>query len=395
MSPEPMKRALVIVLDSVGIGHAPDAAEFGDEGADTVGHIREAVTRFAVPTLDAAGLPACEALAAGRPEPHSADAGPPRLSWGCLTERSPGKDTTIGHWELAGAAPTRPFATFERFPDTLVEELEAAAGATFLGNYRQSGTLILDELGQEHLETGKPILYTSTDSVIQIAAHEDVLPPGELHGMCRRCREVADRWDVGRVIARPFAGEPGLFIRTGNRRDISMTPPPTVLNRLSENGVETVGVGKIGDIFAGSGLEADHHTANNEEGCDLIDRLLAETLDRPQLIVANLVDFDSLFGHRRDPEGYADALEAFDAWLAGLLPRLDPSLLLVITADHGNDPTWRGTDHTRERVPLLVNEPLSPRSLGLRDTYADVAASLAEWFGVPSQGLGGTSFLAP
>ncbi len=382
------RQALLVVLDSVGVGHAPDAGAFGDEGADTLGHIRAAVPDLSLPHLDAAGLSAAADLAAGRD--HQ---GAPGMSWGCLTERSAGKDTVTGHWELAGAIVGEPFATHERFSDALVAEMESLAGTAFLGNCSRSGTVILDELGPEHLRSGKPILYTSADSVIQIAAHESVVPVKRLHEMCRRLRPLADRERIGRVIARPFEGSPGAFRRTAHRHDFAMRPPETVLDRLRAAGVETVGVGKIGDIFSGEGLADSLPTESNADGCATIDRLLAERPARPRFVFANLVDFDSLYGHRRDPAGYARALAEFDAWFAGLPARLGPHDLAIVTADHGNDPTWRGTDHTRERVPLLLSAPFSPRCLGVRETFADVAATLADWFGAPRQGLAGTPFL--
>ncbi len=384
-----MKRALLIVLDSVGIGHAPDAAKFGDQGANTLGHIRETVPGFSIPTLDQAGLVCAEALAAGKPVPDS----PTSMSFGSLIERSAGKDTTAGHWEMAGAPVIEPFSTFDRFPDELVAEMEVASGVSFIGNYAQSGTTILEELGEEHLRTGHPILYTSADSVIQIAAHESTTPLESLYRICRACRKIADRERIGRVIARPFTGVIGSFVRTKNRHDFSLVPPATVLTRLSESGVHTIGVGKINDIFAGAGIESSYPTADNNEGCAVIDQQLAATHRTPHLIFANLVDFDMHFGHRRDPQGYADALESFDRWFNSLLPRLNDDILVMITADHGNDPTWHGTDHTREQVPLLVRAPGLPRNLGVRKSYADIAASLADWFEISAEGLAGESFL--
>lgn len=373
-----MKQALLIVLDSVGIGHAPDAAEFGDEGANTLRHIRETVPGFILPNLDAAGLGACEQLAAGeRPDQPAA------LSFGCLTEVSPGKDTVTGHWELAGVVLDHAFATFTRFPDALFQEMEELAGVSFLGNYARSGTVILEELGEEHLRTGRPILYTSADSVIQIAAHESVIPVTRLHQICEALRPLADRERIGRVIARPFVGEPGDFRRTCNRHDFAMRPPRTLLNDLEAAGIETIGVGKIGDIFSGSGLSQSHPTKSNADGCEWMDRLLGEHPAGPRLIFTNLVDFDSLYGHRRDPEGYSNALLEFDAWFGSLLPRLSADTLLIVTADHGNDPTWTGTDHTRERVPLLVKEPASPRNLGIGNSFAEVAEILRDWFEIP------------
>jgi phosphopentomutase len=383
-----VKQALLLILDSVGIGHAPDAADFGDEGANTLGHLRETIPGFSLLHLEVAGLSSCEEFAAGRhPDKNTT------LSYGCLTEQSAGKDTVTGHWEIAGACLEVPFATQDHFPEALVAEMEAACGVTFIGNDAQSGTVILDELGVEHLRTGHPILYTSADSVIQIAAHESIIPIERLYEICRHLRLIADRERIGRVIARPFTGEPGAFRRTANRHDFAMAPPATILNRLSDAGIDTIGVGKISDIFSGSGIGRSYPTANNAEGCATMDTLLDEEASRPRLIFTNLVDFDSLYGHRRDPAGYARALLEFDEWFGTLLPRLDDETLLIITADHGNDPTWTGTDHTRERVPLLVKMPGVARSLDVRTSFADVAATLAEWFGVSGEGLAGTSFL--
>jgi phosphopentomutase len=384
-----VKEALLIVLDSAGIGHAPDAADFGDAGANTLGHIRETIPGFALPNLDAAGLAAAEAIAAGRSSSQ------PRGGFvaGCLTERSAGKDTVTGHWEMAGVTLTDPFTTFEKFPASLVKEMEAITGVSFLGNYARSGTVILEELGEEHLRTGRPILYTSADSVIQVAAHEEIIPVPRLYEICTKLRTLADRERIGRVIARPFIGSVGAFQRTGNRHDFSLQPPRTILNVLSEAGVEPIGVGKIGDIFSGSGLSRSLPTSGNEDGCEVMDKLLLQRAEQPRLIFTNLVDFDSLYGHRRDPAGYAAALIDFDRWFGTLTPKLRDDQLLILTADHGNDPTWTGTDHTRERVPLLVRGAGISRDPGCRDTFADVAATLAKWFGIAESGLKGRSFL--
>lgn len=379
-----MKEAVLIVLDSVGIGHAPDAGDFGDAGADTLGHIRETRPDLHLPHLGAAGLFHAAALAAGPPTPDKTTT----FSWGCLTERSAGKDTVTGHWEIAGQVTETPFATFERFPDALVEEMEALCDVHFIGNYARSGTVILEELGTEHLRTGHPILYTSADSVIQVAAHEALVPLPRLHAICEALRLLADRERIGRVIARPFTGSPGAFVRTAGRHDFAMRPPPTILNQLKSAGVEVVGVGKIGDIFSGSGLSRSLPTRDNAEGCACIADLTETGPERDRLLFANLVDFDSLYGHRRDPAGYAAALERFDAWLGPWLETLPPEVLVILTADHGNDPTWSGTDHTRERVPLLVREPGPVRCLGIGESFTVVAARLAEWFGVGKEKSG-------
>lgn len=364
-------RALLLVLDSVGCGRAPDAAAYGDGGADTLGHIYEAMPGFSLPALERLGL----AALMGRP-----DVDKPAASWGRMRERSAGKDTTTGHWEMAGVILDRPFPVFEHFPETLIAAIEREAGVRFIGNCPRSGTAILDELGPEHLRTGNPILYTSADSVMQIAAHESVIPLPRLYAICEIARRHCDAWRIGRVIARPFSDEPGNFRRTSGRHDYSMMPPRTVLNALGEAGHAVHGIGKIRDIFAGSGISAGTPTSGNAEGMEFIARLWTE---HRGLLFANLVDFDMLFGHRRNVAGYAGALREFDSWLPAFLDRTTPDDLVIITADHGNDPTWHGTDHTREEVPLLVIHGACPRALGTRSTFADVAATLAQFFGLP------------
>ncbi|HEY1121417.1 MAG TPA: phosphopentomutase [Haloferula sp.] len=345
-----MKRALVIVLDSVGCGGAKDAASYGDEGADTLGHLfdREGLE---LPNLSKLGL--LRVLGRGEIETLS------NASAVIMSEASAGKDTTTGHWELAGCVLDEPFDTFEAFPQDLLDEI----GGPFLGNKAASGTEILIELGEEHLRAGYPIVYTSADSVLQLAAHEERYGLEKLWDLCKRAREVLDRRGIriGRVIARPFLGDSAAtFKRTSNRHDYSLMPPETMLGRLQAAGVETIGVGKISDIFAGSGISESHPTTSNADGMAVVEKLWAEGRPQPHLIFANLVDFDMLFGHRRDPGGYAQCLREFDAWLGGFLPEIGDDFLLI-TADHGNDPYHPGTDHTRERVPLLtVNAPQSP-----------------------------------
>ncbi|HSH38437.1 MAG TPA: phosphopentomutase [Chthoniobacterales bacterium] len=394
-------RALLIVLDSVGVGNAPDAESYGDVGANTLGHIFEQRPDLALPNLCSLGLKrilpvAGDAVPGGFVATSRASRGQrPQLqsaSYGRMQERSAGKDTTTGHWEIAGALLEEPFATFKRFPNELVQPIERDAGVQFIGNYAASGTTVLEELGREHVATGKPILYTSADSVLQIAAHEEVIPIEQLYAICEAARKHADGAQIGRVIARPFIGEPGSFKRTARRHDYSMKPPRTVLDALSDSGVSVVGVGKISDIFAGQGVTQSFPTASNAEGMARMAELWKE--QRDGLIFANLVDFDMLFGHRRDVTGYAAALEEFDAWLGPFLSRVTPDDLVIITADHGNDPTFRGTDHTREQVPLFVLDGSESRDLGTRETFADVAATLAAYFGVPNWPTG-TSFLRP
>ena len=361
-------RALLLILDSVGCGHAPDAAAYGDEGADTLGHLFAAQPTLALPTLFSLGLGKIMGLPAATPT----------ASYGRMRERSAGKDTTTGHWEIAGVILDRPFATYTKFPPALLHAIEREVGVTFLGNYPQSGTTILDELGPEHLRTGHPILYTSADSVLQIAAHESLIPLSRLYEICAIARRHADAFRIGRVIARPFTGQPGAFTRTAGRHDFSAIPPRTVLNALADAGLPVHGVGKISDIFAGSGLTRSTPTASNAAGMAALDTLWSEKRDG--LIFANLVDFDMHFGHRRDVPGYARALAEFDAWLPFFLPKVAPDDLLIITADHGNDPTFPGTDHTREEVPLLVLHAARTHDLGTRQTFADIAATLAGFF---------------
>ena len=345
-----MKRVLCIVLDSVGCGHAPDAAAYGDAGADTLGHLFAKVPGFALPNLARLGLYEILGLP-GETKIH------PDASWARLTEKSAGKDTTTGHWELMGCGLDEAFATFESFPADLVTQLEKRGGVEFIGNIASSGTGILQRLGEEHLRTGKPILYTSADSVLQIAAHEEAFGLERLWGLCQTARVLLDERGlrVGRVIARPFLGDSAEnFTRTGNRHDYSLTPGETVLNRLQAAGVTTIGVGKISDIFAGSGISESHPTKSNADGMAVIGRLWQEQREEPHFIFANLVDFDSLYGHRRDPAGYAACLREFDRWLGGFIGRILPGDLVILTADHGNDPYHPGSDHTREQVPVLT-----------------------------------------
>ena len=374
-------RALVLVLDSVGIGHAPDAAKYGDEGANTLGHIFARVPALRLPNLVALGL---SKILNGN------DSSKSLASYGKMQERSAGKDTTTGHWEIAGAIVDVPFAVFETFPNELVAAIEREAGVQFIGNYARSGTTILEELGSEHVRTRHPILYTSADSVLQIAAHEEILPVEKLYELCRIARRHADNLRIGRVIARPFVGK-DKFTRTENRHDFSMKPPPTVLNAICKARIPVIAVGKISDIFAGEGISESHPTKSNSDGMDKIDNLWSK-LERG-FIFANLVDFDMLYGHRRDVAGYAQALMELDEWIGGFIKNVAPDDLVVITADHGNDPTFRGTDHTREQVPLFVLHNRESRDLGTRSTFADAAPSLTDFFKLEPW-MAGESFLA-
>jgi phosphopentomutase len=364
-----MKRALLLVLDSVGCGNAPDAAAYGDAGADTLGHILREMPQLNIPNLSRLGL---SAILQG--------SGEGAALWGRMRERSAGKDTTTGHWEIAGAILEEPFATFESFPPEIVEPIEREAGVTFIGNYAASGTDILVQLGAEHVVTGKLILYTSADSVIQIAAHEEVVPLERLYEICKIARRTADEFKIGRVIARPFVGSDDDWKRTSNRHDYSMLPPRTVLNALTDARVAVTGIGKISDIFAASGITKSRPTKSNQDGMRTIDELWRGAQDG--LMFANLVDFDMLYGHRRDVIGYGRALEEFDLWLGGFLPQIQRDDLVIITADHGNDPTFAGTDHTREEVPVILVSEGRSGAVGTRGTFADVAATVAKYFGV-------------
>jgi phosphopentomutase len=347
-----MPRALVIVLDSVGCGQAPDAEEYGDLGANTLGHLYERIPDFHLPHLESIGLAALLNLP-NPPQPL------PGFTATRLTSHAAGKDTTSGHWELMGYMLTSPFDTFTSFPDDLVDELSQRCHTGFLGNTTASGTEIITRLGPAHLETGKPILYTSADSVMQIAAHEESFGLTRLWDVCQTARTLLNERNIriGRVIARPFTGNPATgFHRTPNRHDYSIIPGETSLNLLQTSGITTIGIGKISDIFAHSGIDQSHPTKSNAEGMATIDHLWNDppTPD-DHFLFANLVDFDALYGHRRDPSGYADCLRAFDTWLGTFLPRILPNDLVLITADHGNDPCHTGTDHTREQVPLLAH----------------------------------------
>ena len=384
-----INRVFLIVLDSVGIGSLPDAAAYGDEGANTLGHVAERLGGLKLPRLAALGLGNILPLPGVPPAPA------PRASWGRMAELARGKDTLAGHWEMMGLALEKPFSLFPRgFPPDLLAEFKRRTGVSgVLGNKAASGTEIIAELGAEHVRTGFPIVYTSADSVFQIAAHEDVIPLPALYEMCGRTRAVCDPWMIGRVIARPFVGLPGSFVRTANRRDYSMSPPgKTALDVLRRSGWPVTGIGKIENIFAGQGIGCSRPSHDNAEGMALV-RAEVATADRG-LIFANLVDFDMLYGHRNDIAGYGAALEAFDRELGDLLPEFGTGDMLVITADHGCDPAYPGTDHTREYVPLLVYGPgLPARALGVRRTFADVGASVLDAFGLKPE-CPGQSFMS-
>ena len=383
------KRAIVIVMDSVGIGEMPDADVYGDRGSNTLGNIARRVPLH-LPTLRALGLDRLVALGGSPPN------GDARAAIGRMAEASAGKDSVTGHWEMMGIVLDRPFPTFPHgFPPDVIDVFSRRTGRSVIGNKAASGTAIIDELGPEHMRTGALIVYTSADSVFQIAAHENVVPVPELYKACEIAYEiVGEGLGVGRVIARPFVGAPGRFTRTANRHDYALPPSGnTLLDRLKAMGLPVVAIGKIKDLFAGRGVTAAVHTASDREGMDAVERQMTET-DRG-LIFANLVDFDSQFGHRNDVEGYARNLEAFDERLARVLPLLRPDDLLVVTADHGNDPTTPSTDHSREYVPLLVvgSRVRAGIDVGTRRTFADLGQSLSELFGA-GRLAHGTSFLA-
>jgi phosphopentomutase len=402
-----MPRALLIVLDSVGIGGAEDADEYGDAGADTVGHIAEGCAKgrgdraglrqglLDLPNLTALGLGlACEA-STGRMPPNLAPRGALNGAWGYGVETSKGKDTPSGHWEIAGVPVTFEWGYFPNtqpsFPRELTEALVAQGNLPgILGDKHASGTAIIDELGTEHLRTGKPICYTSVDSVLQIAAHEDAFGLERLYDLCKTARRLCDRHKIGRVIARPFAGtEEAGFKRTGNRKDFASPPPAeTILDIFTKAGRNVITVGKIGDIFAhrGTGNEVKPH---GNEACLTAAIEALRNLPDGGFVFVNLVDFDTEFGHRRDIPGYAAALEAFDRRVPEIASVLQDGDIAIITADHGNDPSWRGTDHTREHSPILVLGPgVLPAPIGRRESFADIGATIAAHLDVPAPGAG-------
>ncbi|HEV2558350.1 MAG TPA: phosphopentomutase [Microvirga sp.] len=406
-----MPRALVIVLDSVGIGGAEDAAEYGDAGADTLGHIAEACAAgrgdraglrrgpLDLPNLAALGLGLAGEASTGRMPPNLEPKGPLRGAWGYGVETSKGKDTPSGHWEIAGVPVTFDWGYFPDTQPTFPAELSRALIAAgdlpgILADKHASGTAVIDEFGAEHMRTGKPIVYTSVDSVMQIAAHEETFGLERLYALCRTARPLCDPYRIGRVIARPFVGSPEAgFTRTGNRKDFA-TPPPsdTILDVLTKAGRRVVTVGKIGDIFAhrGTGEEVKPH---GNEACLTAAIDAMRSLPDGGFVFANLVDFDTEFGHRRDVPGYAAALEAFDRRVPEIAAALREGDIAIVTADHGNDPTWRGSDHTREHAPILAFGPgVAPGSIGRRESFADIGATVAEHLDLPAP-LAGRSWL--
>ncbi|WP_163582743.1 phosphopentomutase [Gracilibacillus saliphilus] len=383
-------RIFLIVLDSVGIGEAPDAADFNDIGADTLGHIAEHRNGLHMPYMGKLGLSNIKEIngieKTSKPKAHYTK----------MQEASNGKDTMTGHWEMMGLYIDTPFRTFEQFPEELIKTIEQKTGRKVIGNKPASGTEIIKELGPKHMETGNLIVYTSADSVLQIAAHEEIIPVKELYEICEFCRELTldEKYMIGRVIARPFVGEPGHFERTANRHDYALKPfGYTVMNSLEDGGYDVVALGKITDIYDGEGVTESIRTKDNDDGMDKFIQSMDKSFHGLNFI--NLVDFDAKYGHRRNPDGYAEALEKFDQYLPRVLDKLQEDDLLIITADHGNDPTHHGTDHTREYVPLLVYHHGIDvgKELPVRETFADVGATIADNFKVKRSQYG-KSFLS-
>ena len=385
------KRAVIIVLDGVGIGALPDAAEYGDVGSNTLVNLSRVFDQgLHLPNMAKVGLGNVANIRGVPPDPIASG------GWGKCAEASKGKDTTTGHWEIAGVVSHEPFPTYPNgFPPEVIGEFEQRIGRETLGNYPASGTMVIQELGDEHVATGHPIVYTSADSVFQVAAHEDVVPLEKLYEMCAVARELLNgKHQVGRVIARPFNGDQGAYKRTKNRKDFSLPPPePTLLDYLKDAAWATIGVGKIGDIFDHRGLTSEIHTKTNEEGILATMMQINEAPDG--LIFTNLVDTDMIYGHRNDQAGFKKALETFDHFLPKIMQALHKDDLLILTSDHGVDPTTPGTDHSREYTPLLVYSKRMPKGcdLGTRNSFADTAATVLEFFGVKHK-CPGTSYLS-
>ena len=390
-------RVILITLDGCGIGEMPDAAEYGDVGSNTIANTARALGGLDIPNLQQMGLGNLADIPGVLPNPD------PTASFGVMLEKSRGKDTIIGHWEIAGIITERPFPLYPHgFPPEVISEFERAIGRQILGNYPASGTEIIKQLGEEHMRTGKPIVYTSADSVFQIATHEEVIPVETLYDMCLKAREIlTGEHNVARVIARPFAcaskrspasrsgiGEPGDFHRTANRRDFAVKPPrPTILDSLIKHGFPVIGIGKIGDIFAYQGISQSIHTESDLDGIERTIEVIK--IAKSGLIFTNLVDFDAVYGHRNDPQGFANNLRQFDDHLPAIQAAMRDNDLLIITADHGVDPTTPSTDHSREKVPLLVyGKSHTPRDLGERATFADIAATLSALFHLPPWPIG-------
>ncbi|MEN8153425.1 MAG: phosphopentomutase [Acidobacteriota bacterium] len=383
------KRVILIILDSAGVGAMPDAGKYGDKGANTFKNTADAVGGLSLPNLRKLGMGNIVDIKGVNPVSD------PQAMYGKMAEASNSKDTMAGHWEMMGLITEIPFPLYpDGFPDEIINSFMKVTGVRgILGNRAESGTKIIKELGEEHIKTSFPIVYTSGDSVFQIAAHEDVIPLKTLYDLCESARDICDKYNIGRVIARPFTGEEGNFKRTADRKDYPMVPPgKTVLDILEENNVPVTGIGKIEDIFARRGVPRAIHTKNNSEGM----KVLSDELLRAEkgLIFINLVDFDMLYGHRRDPNGYAGALEEFDRGLGEFINKLRKDDIVMITADHGCDPTFKGTDHTREYVPLLVfGEKILPGNMGIRKTFSDIGISILNYFEIGAGNFPGNSFI--
>ena len=372
-----IKRVILIVMDSVGIGSLPDADKYGDVGSNTLGHIAENVPSFHIPNLIRLGLGNID-MTNQLPKAEN-----PIGVYGKASEMSTGKDTTTGHWEMTGSILPKPFPVFpDGFPAEFIEQFEARIGTKVIGNYSASGTVIINELGEEHERTGYPIVYTSADSVFQIAMHEEVIPIERQYEICAIAREMlVGDMEVGRVIARPFIGSVGNYTRTSRRKDFATLPPDSIMDAIIKAGGEVYAIGKINDIFAGKGISRYVKTVDNTEG--ILKTIEAIREDSEGLIFTNLVDFDMLFGHRRDVEGYAKCIESFDSYLPEMLEALKEDDLLIITADHGNDPTWSGTDHTREYIPILIySNGITPEPFGTCSSFTCIAATIAGVLGI-------------
>ena len=391
-------KAALLVIDSFGIGALPDAGLYGDEGSNTALHICQNIPHVRLPNLTRLGLGNCSEIL-GNPLPGIPSQASPLASYGVMNERSPGKDTTTGHWELAGIVLDQPFQTFPSnaptFPEEILQPFRQAFRVGILGNESASGIDIIRRLGEEHLRSGDPIVYTSADSVLQVAAHEKVIPLEQLYEMCRVFRRLCDPFQVGRVIARPFLGEPGNFERTANRKDFSLPlPHETILDVISEQGVKTIAVGKIGDIFNEQGIEESYHDKGNTACLDRTVKLLRDRAEESFFMFVNYVDTDMFYGHRRNVRGYYESLVEIDEYLGQMIDYLNTGDLLMVTADHGCDPTFKGSDHTREYVPMLAYRKGWPGgNIGIRDSFADAAQSVAACFGTSALPNGTSFFL--
>ncbi len=383
------KRVIIIVLDSVGVGYLEDAADFGDVGSNTLKNTSESVGGLYLPTLGKLGIGNIIDIKGVSSVIN------PTAKYGKIREKSKGKDTMTGHWEMMGIISEKPFPVYhDGFPDEIIDEFKKRIGVDgVLGNVPASGTEIIKELGAQHIKTGFPIVYTSGDSVFQIASHTDVIPLKTLYEYCEEAREMCNKYNIGRVIARPFAGDRGAFKRTSDRRDFPMVPPEdTILDLIKSKGLPVVGIGKIEDIYVKRGLTKAIHTKNNDEGMDVLEEEM--NLTKGGVIFINLVDFDMLFGHRRDPKGYAKALEKFDERFGGILSMMKEDDIMMITADHGCDPTFKGTDHTREFIPILIyGNKIKPDNLGIRRTFADIGITALSYLGIDNTDFPGESMI--